>query len=70
MKKKITVAEVVKKVTKNKPVSVISIQEAINTDPELKKLGIKRKDINNFLFNEYYDDTKLYQSCETFERIL
>jgi len=63
---KITVGDVVKKAVKNKPVSVKQVKKY--ADKEHPELGIREKDINEFLYSEYYDDIP-YGSIERFERI-
>ena len=66
MKNKITIGEVVKEATKDKIVSVRQVKKfADNNFPEL---GIRVKDINQFLYNEYYDGVP-YGSIEKFERV-
>lgn len=66
MKNKITIGDVVKEATKNKVVSVPQVKRyADNNFPEL---GIRIKDINQFLYSEYYDGIP-YGSTERFERL-
>ena len=60
-----TIASVVKEVTKNKPINVRRMAQDINR--QYPDLCITEKKLNEFLYNEYYDNT-LYGSCERFER--
>lgn len=67
MIKKTTIKSVVQAATKAKSVSVNGIKKFADTNyPEV---GINIKDINNYLYGEYYDNT-LFGSCERFERII
>lgn len=63
---KITVAEVVQAATKRKSVSVGQIHKFAERRYPLE--DIKIKDINNYLYGEYYDNS-LYGSVEKIERI-
>jgi hypothetical protein len=64
----ITVKEIVQQALKNKPVNVRQIKSF--ADENYKHVGISKKAINQFLYNEHYDDTKLYTSCESFEKLV
>lgn len=65
----ITVKEIVQQALKDKPVSVRQIKSF--ADANYKEVGVSKKAINQFLYNEYYDsEAKLYSSCETFEKLV
>lgn len=64
----ITVQQVIQEAVKKKPVSVKQIKSF--ADVNYREVGISKKAINQFLYNEHYDDTKLYTSCETFEKLV
>lgn len=65
----ITVKEIVQQSLKNKPVNVSQIKSF--ADANYREIGISKKSINQFLYNEHYsDESKLYSSCETFERLV
>jgi len=65
----ITVQEIVQQSLKNKPVSVRQVKSF--ADENYKEVGISKKAINQFLYNEHYDsESKLYNSCETFEKLI
>jgi len=57
--KKPTIAAVVKEVSKNKPVSVNKMTQDINS--KYPELAVTRKDLNNFLYGEYWDED--YERC-------
>jgi len=64
--KKITVADIVKEATKEKPLNVRHIHSfASKNYPEAK---IRIKDINSYLYSEYYDNIP-YGSVERFEKL-
>lgn len=66
---KITVQQVIQEAVKKKPVSVRQIKSF--ADANYKEVGVSKKAINQFLYNEYYDsEAKLYSSCETFEKLV
>ena len=65
---KITVQQVIQDAIKEKPVSVKQIKTF--ADANYKEVGISKKTINQFLYNEYYDESKLYSNCEPFERFI
>lgn len=62
-----TIASVVQEVSKNKPVSIKRMVQDINN--QYPELGVSEKCINQFLYNEAYNNT-LYGSCERFEKVL
>jgi hypothetical protein len=54
-----TIASVVKKVAKRKPVNVDKMVQDINK--QYPELGMTKKELNNFLYSEYYGED--YERC-------
>lgn len=54
-----TIASVVKEVAKNKPVNISQMKKDI--DSKYPELGITKKELNNFIYGEYYDED--YERC-------
>lgn len=65
--KKLKVSDIVKAASKDKPINVNQIKSF--ADKEYPEEGIRIKDINNYLYGEYYNNVP-YGSCEAFEKII